>query len=114
MSAEYDARQSVTRTVNAFLSISQDVCSSGYLCLNPEEYIFVDNRLMAAFHVVLRSNAVVVYTLLFEGVYRISLLKKCVADVLLVGKNLFDVAFMPLFMTSAIVVLVCFLASKKK
>ena len=50
---------------------------------------------MAAFHIVLRCNAVVGDTLLFECVDRVGLLQERIPDVLLVGEDLFDVAFMP-------------------
>jgi len=50
---------------------------------------------MAAFHIVLRCNAVVGDTLLFECVDRVGLLQERITDVLLVGEDLFDVAFMP-------------------
>lgn len=50
---------------------------------------------MAAFHIVLRHLTVVGSTLLIQNADRIGLLQKGIADVLLVGKDLMDVALMP-------------------
>ena len=48
VSAEHDARQSVPGAVNPFLSIGQDIGSSGNLRLHPQEYIFVNDRIREA------------------------------------------------------------------
>lgn len=50
---------------------------------------------MAAFHIVLRRNAVVGNAFLFECVDSVCFLQERISDVLLVGEDLLDVAFMP-------------------
>ncbi len=72
---------------------------SNNLCLYPQEYICVDDRLMAAFHIVFRSDSVICYSFLIESVYCVSLLEKRITDVLLVGQYLPDIAFVPFQVT---------------
>ena len=57
---------------------------------------------MTALHIVLGSDAVVGHSFLLQGIHRICLLQERIADVLLIGKNLFDVALVPLFMAGSV------------
>ena len=66
---------------------------------------------MAAFHIVLRHLTVVGGTFLVQDADRVGLLQKGIADVLLVGKDLMDVALMPFEVSRSVWNAVCFQAS---
>ena len=95
MTADNQTRQCVSCAVAPFLSLGQNIRPPCNLRLHPQEDVLVDDCLVAAFHIVLRHNAVVGNALLFERVDRIGFLQECIPDVFLVGENLFDVALIP-------------------
>lgn len=66
---------------------------------------------MTAFHIVLRHLTVVGASLLLQNADRIGLLQKGIADVLLIGKDLMDVALMPFEVSRSVGNAVCFQAS---
>ena len=66
---------------------------------------------MAAFHIVLRHLAVVGGTLFVQDADRVCLLQKSIADVLLIGKYLMNVALMPFKVSRSVGDAICFQAS---
>ncbi len=57
---------------------------------------------MAAFDIIFRCDSVIGYPLLIERVDRVSLLQECIADVLLIGQDLFNVALVPFCISRAV------------
>ena len=57
---------------------------------------------MTAFHIVFRNLTVVGDTFLIQDADRVGLLQKGIANVLLIGKNLMDVALMPFQMSRSV------------
>lgn len=95
MSAEHHAGKGVLAAVNSAFTVRIQIGSSCNFRFDFHEHILVDNGFMAAFHIVLRHLTVVGSTFLVQNTNRVGLLQKSIANILLVCKNLLDVALMP-------------------
>ena len=111
MSAEHHARKSVLTAVNSTFAVRIQIGTSGNLRFDLHEHIPVNNGFMTAFHIVFRHLTVVGGTFLIQDADRVGLLQKYIADVLLIGKDLMDVALMPFEVSSSVGNAVCFQAS---
>lgn len=85
-----DARQFVLATVYPLFPLrsAMEVCPSHHLLLHLHIKVAWNNRLMAAFHIVLWDNAVVLDSLFREEIHCIGFLQKGITDVLLVLQDL--------------------------
>lgn len=111
VSAEHHAGKSVLATVNSTFAIRIQIGLSSNLRFDFHEHIPVNYGFVTAFHIVFRHLAVVGSTFLVQDADRVGLLQKGIADVLLVGKNLMDIALMPFQMPCSVGNAVCFQAS---
>lgn len=111
MSAEHHPGKCVLAAVNSAFAVRIQIGSSGNLRFDLHEHIPVDNGFVAAFHIVFRHLTVVGGTFLIQDADRVSLLQKGIADVLLIGKDLMDVALMPFQMSCSVGNAVCFQAT---
>lgn len=84
----------------------------GNFGLHSHEHVPVNNGFVTAFYIALRHLTVVGTTLLSKKADRIGLLQKSIADVLLVGKGLLNIALMPFLMTRPVFDVVRFQASQ--
>lgn len=111
MSAEHHAGKCVLAAVNSAFAVRIQIGASGDLRFDLHEHIPVDNGFMTAFHIVFRHLTVIGGTFLVQDADRVGLLQKGIANVLLIGKDLMDVALMPFQMSRSIGNTVCFQAS---
>lgn len=95
MAAANHAGESILAAIYPPFSSPYDVCPSGHLCLYPEECVFVDDRRVRPFHIVLRKLPVIFASLLVQDALSLCFLQERIADILLIGQDLFDVALVP-------------------
>ena len=111
MAAVDHARKRILAAVDSPLPVRVQIGSAGNLRLHPHENILADDGLVAAFHIILRPLTVVGTALLIQNADRECLLQKGIANVLLIGENLMDIALMPFQMSRSVRNTVCFQAS---
>lgn len=102
MSAVDHAGQGISAGIDSSFAVRVQVGSADNLGLHSHKHILINNGFVAAFHIVLRRLTVVGAALLLQNADRVGLLKKGISDVLLVGKDLLDVALIPFLMTRTV------------
>ena len=79
-----------------------DTASPDHLFLHLHEDFFWNNGIVVVLDIVLRHITVVLNSLLRQEVFRVGLLKKCIADIFFIPQYLVNVAGVPFFSSSAV------------
>ena len=111
VSAEHHIGKCILTAGKSAFAAGIQMDSSGDLRLDFHEHIFVDNSFMTAFNIVLRHLTIVGSTLLIQSADRVVFLQKGITDILLVGKDLMNIASMPFKVSRYVRNAVCFQAS---
>ena len=103
-------RETVNATEGPVLAVraGMDDAALDELFLHLHEYFTRDNGFVAIFYIILRYDAVVLYSSLCEEVRSIGFLQQGISTLLFVSQNLFDIAGMPFFFFFSNEKAVCF------
>lgn len=102
--AHNHVRKTVGATEGPVLTIRAGVDDAALdeFLLHLHEYFTRDDSLMAVFHIILRYNAVVLYSSLCKEVGGVGFLQQGITDVFFIPQNLIDITGMPFFISGTI------------
>ena len=97
-------RETVNATEGPVLAVraGMDDAALDELFLHLHEYFTRDNGFVAIFYIILRYDAVVLYSSLCEEVRGIGFLQQGISNILFISQNLIDIAGMPFFISGTI------------